>query len=176
MMTRGSLVRIGIVAAVAVAIAVDSARNDETVFEVSDASNRPSSHVVRPSPIGTVAKPGMDAVTAANDPFAPRGWQAPPPPPPAAPIAAPPAVVAPVAPPVIEAPVAPALPYAFMGQFDDGGRQVVYLSRNEQTFVVTPGETLEGMYKVLAMDPRRIEFEHMPTGTKQVLTIPAPNN
>lgn len=65
-MTRGSLARIGIVAAVAVAIAVDSARNDETISEVSDASDRPSSHVAAPSPIGTVAKPGMDAVTAAK--------------------------------------------------------------------------------------------------------------
>jgi len=175
MMTRGSLVRIGIVAAVAVAIAVDSTRNDETVSNVSDAADRPSSHVATPSPLGAAAKPSMEAVTVADDPFAPRGWQALPAPP-AAPVAAPPAVVAPVAPPVIEAPVAPALPYAFMGRFDDGGRQVVYLSRNEQTFVVTPGETLEGMYKVLVMDPRRIEFEHIPTGTKQVLTIPAPNN
>lgn len=103
------------------------------------------------------------------DPFAPRGWQAPPAPPPVAVIAAP------VMP---EAPVAPAgpppLPYKFMGRLHDGGAEVVYLSRGDQTLVVRDGETLESTYKVVAMNSQQIEFEHLPTGEKQTLLIPAP--
>ena len=111
------------------------------------------------------------AVTEIRDPFAPRSWVTAPAP--DAPAPAP--VVAAVVPLTIPvAPVGPpTLPYQFMGQMDDGGKAVMYLSRANDTFVVRPGDTLEGTYRVLAMDPRRIEFEHIPTGTKQVLLVPA---
>lgn len=109
--------------------------------------------------------------TEIRDPFAPRGWVADHAP--EAPAPAP--VVAAAVPLTISVVPAgpPSLPYQFMGQMDDGGKAVIYLSRANDTFVIRPGDTLEGTYRVLAMDPRRIEFEHIPTGTKQVLLVPA---
>lgn len=106
---------------------------------------------------------------AMRDPFAPRGWLASSAP--VVPVAPPPAEPAPM--PVVQEPVGPPpLPYKFMGKMDDGGSQVFYLSRGNETFVVHAGDTLESAYKVLTVDARRIEFEHIPTSTRQVLDIP----
>jgi len=110
------------------------------------------------------------------DPFAPRGWQ--PPPPPVVPtqvtavVAAVP--VAPIGPMVPAGP--PPLPYKFMGTMNDDGNIIVYLSHGDQALVVRNGETLEGTYKVLTIDSQHIEFEHLPTGEKQSLPIPASEN
>jgi hypothetical protein len=105
------------------------------------------------------------------DPFAPRGWQAPPPP---APIQVAPVAPKPIAPPAPVGP--PPLPFKFMGRMNDDGEQLLYLSRGDQTFIARSGETLEGAYKVLGIDAQGIEFEHLPTGEKQTLTIPASEN
>lgn len=59
---------------------------------------------------------------------------------------------------------------------NDDGQQLVYLSHGEQAVVARNGETLEGTYKVLGIDPQRIEFEHLPTGEKQVLALTANDN
>jgi len=104
-----------------------------------------------------------------HDPFAPRGWTAPPPPPPPAPVAPPP-------PPPAAPAGPPALPFRFMGRLNDGGTEVVYLSHGEQTLVAKPGETLESTYKVLSVAAQRIDFEYLPTGDTQSLTIAAPDN
>lgn len=107
-----------------------------------------------------------------DDPFAPRRWDAPPPPPPP--------VVATAAPVVAEVVVAPSgpppLPFQFVGQMNDSTDQVVYLARGEQALLARTGETLEGTYKVLAITPVQIEFEHLPTGQKQALVFPSRNN
>ena len=131
---------------------------------------RPAAALARPS-AAPAASPEPEAVPAdAIDPFAPRGWRAPPtaqelaPPPP--PVSAPvPVALVPVGP--------PPLPFKFMGQMEDGGRKVVYLSRGEVTLIAQPGVTLDDTYKVSAMDAQRIEFEYLPTGEKQALSIPA---
>lgn len=108
------------------------------------------------------------------DPFTPRGWQAPPAPveqpKPAAAAAAPAAPVAPTGP--------PPLPFKFMGRMNDGadnGQQMIYLSKGEQIVVVQGGETLDGTYKVVSIEADHIDFEHLPTGEKQTLALPAPD-
>jgi len=126
---------------------------------------------VRPKPQFAADIPVEPAAATSPtiDPFAPRHWQAPPPPPVAA--APPPTPVAPVAPMAPAGP--PPLPFKFMGQFGDDGKQVVYLSHGEQVLLPQTGATLEGEYKVLSMDAQRIEFEYLPTGAKQFLSITA---
>lgn len=106
------------------------------------------------------------------DPFAPHSWQAPPPvqeaPKALVEVAAPPAPVVPVGP--------PPLPYKFMGRMNDesdANKQMVYLSKGEQVTVVQGGETLDDTYKVLNVETDHIEFEHIPTGEKQILSIAA---
>lgn len=108
---------------------------------------------------------------AAADPFEKRGWAEPPPPEPA-PVAAPAPVERTVAPVVVE-PAGPApLPYRYVGSFSDDGGTVIYLARGDVAVVARAGETLDGMYKVGALQARGIEFEHLSTGTKQTLPIP----
>ena len=111
--------------------------------------------------------------TPTVDPFAPRDWL-----PPTAPVASVPAPVAvTVAPPLPQAPAGPPpLPYQFMGRLNDGDRQMVYLSKGDQPLVARIGETLEGTYKVLGIEPGRIDFEYTPTGERQSLNLPAPEN
>lgn len=108
------------------------------------------------------------------DPFAPRRWDSP------APV-----FQAPVVPVVALAPVAevvvapagpPALPFRFVGQMNDSAQQVVYLAVGEQALLARAGEVLEGTYKVLAITPLQIEFEHIPTGQKQALVFPPRSN
>ncbi len=114
--------------------------------------------------------------TVFGDPFAPRNWRAPPPPAPqiVAAAASEPVFVGPPAPPP---PVhAPALPFRFMGRLNDGGEQVLYLGRGDQILLARTGDTLDGAYKVLALDAQRVEFEHIPTGEKQSLPLPVSEN
>ncbi|MBJ7311480.1 hypothetical protein ACFOLJ_22425 [Rugamonas sp. CCM 8940] len=102
-----------------------------------------------------------------GDPFAPRGWQAPPPPAPVA-YSAP----APVATLDLTPPGPPPLPFRFVGRMSDGAELLVYLARGEQAYAARPGEVLDGTYKVAAIGPAQIEFEHIPTGAKQSLAFP----
>ncbi|MBB3121524.1 hypothetical protein [Pseudoduganella violacea] len=105
---------------------------------------------------------------AKNDPFAPRGWQA------AAPVpaaAAMPVQTLPAAAPPPAGP--PALPFQFVGQFMDGDQQLVYLGHGEQMLIAKNGEVLEQTYKVLNVGQTQIEFEHLPTGVRQLMPLPA---
>ncbi|WP_269531860.1 hypothetical protein [Chitinimonas sp. BJYL2] len=98
------------------------------------------------------------------DPFANKGWIAPPPAP--IPVAAPAPVVAP------PAPIGPPpLPFKFLGRFNDGGQDVVYLSRGEQMVVAKAGEALDTSYKVIALTANQIEIEYLPTGDRQFLNL-----
>ncbi|HEY8023539.1 MAG TPA: hypothetical protein VIF60_03165 [Burkholderiaceae bacterium] len=129
---------------------------------------------VSTTPITTATLPMADVPESeALDPFAPRGWQPPPPP---EPVKAPTVAQAPVAPPPPAGP--PPLPFKFMGRLDDGAdgaQQLIYLSKGEQTYIPQVGETLDSTYKVVSINAERIEFEHLPTGEKQTLPIPAPD-
>jgi hypothetical protein len=119
------------------------------------------------------AKPAADAPAPQTDPFAPRNWQA-----------APSASVTPQSVALVSAEPAPApapagpppLPFCFAGRLNDGVDQVIYLTRGDQVLVARNGETLEGTYKVLAVEARRIEFMHLPSGEKQTLALPVTEN
>lgn len=107
------------------------------------------------------------------DPFAPRNWQPPAPP---APPPAPTAVAA-----VLNSePTAPAgpppLPFQYMGRMNDDGNIVVYLSHGDQIFLAKPGELLEGTYKVIETSALQVALLHVPSGEKQLMSLPAPDN
>lgn len=67
----------------------------------------------------------------------------------------------------------PALPFKFMGRMDESGQETIYLSRGDEMIIARTGETLDNTYKIQFMDSQHIEFEHIPTGEKQVLSISA---
>lgn len=106
------------------------------------------------------------------DPFAPRGWQVPPA-----------VVAAPAAPPQLSVapidltpPGPPPLPFRFVGSFADGSEQLVYLARGEQALMAHAGDSLDSTYKVTEISPTKIEFEHIPTSSRQTLVIPLRDN
>ncbi|TFW09519.1 hypothetical protein E4K72_05600 [Oxalobacteraceae bacterium OM1] len=144
---------------------------DELSESVQPVQSRPatvSKASIPVSPERDYADASGDDVSSI-DPFASKGWQQPPPQPVTQ--AAPTTVAAPTAPPEPVGP--PPLPFKFMGRLNDGGSEVVYLSKGDQTVVAHPGDVIDGMYRVTAMTRQQIEFEHVPTGDKQVLSLPS---
>lgn len=101
-----------------------------------------------------------------RDAFTPRGWRTPaPPPPPQAPVA--------VEPP--PPPAAPALPFTFMGLFESPGEKTVYyLVEGDRLHAVTQGETINGTYRVEAVDGSRMDIVYLPLTIVQTLAVGAP--
>lgn len=151
----------GILLATVIAIFAPDPQSTESVVEKAAAK-------VESSKVSTAPTAESEAEEE-DDPFAPRSWEPPPPPPP--PTLKTQNIVR-NEPAPVQAPVGPPpLPYSYMGQMLDGGEQVVYLGRGEQLVVARLDETLEGVYKVIRMTNSEIEFLHLPSGEKQILTM-----
>ena len=73
-------------------------------------------------------------------------------------------------------PAAPPLPYRFAGRLTDGAEQTFYLSRGDQLMVAKNGDTLESAYRIIGVDDRRIQFQHLATGEIQALNLPSAEN
>lgn len=116
-------------------------------------------------------RPAADDEETDTDPFAPRNWNSP----------APDAVVAQAVsvaarePEAVISPSAPPpLPFKFAGRMNDGDNQVIYLARGDTALIARNGEVLESTYKIVSINAGEIEFEHLPSGQKQVLPLPGP--
>lgn len=135
---------------------------------------RPSATTKKTIP-AILSGPSLVSASSASeiDPFAPRGWQGAP-----LQVVEPPKVAAVVvqAAPPLEPPGPPPLPFKFVGRMSDNGDQLVYLGRGDQALIARIGETLEGTYKVLSIEAQRIEFEYLPSGEKQALSLPVSDN
>lgn len=130
-------------------------------------------HATNPQP-SRVAMAAVLTEEAGADPFTAHGWTPPEPEPepstaPPKPVVAGPVSVAAPPPP----PETPPLPFKYVGKFSDDTGGVIYLSRGDQTLLAHAGDMLEGTYKVLGVDASSIEFEYLPTQTKQTLPIPS---
>ena len=92
------------------------------------------------------------------DAFALRNWQPPPPPPPPAPPPPPPPPPA-VPPP----PPPPPLPYRFVGLLADPSapKTRVFLSLGEKLLVASPGDVLEGGFRLESIGAQELVFVHL---------------
>lgn len=91
------------------------------------------------------------------DIFKEKSWYVPPPPPKPAP------------PP---APTAPPIPYAFMGSYrGDDGRLTVFLTRGDRVYSVSPGDVLEGTYRVEEIASGQLVLIYLPLNTRQTMSI-----
>jgi hypothetical protein len=92
---------------------------------------------------------------------APRGtlFEAPPPPKPAAP------------PPAEARPTPPALPYRVAGTLTHDGVKKVVLVRGERVLTVEEGDTLEGGYRVEAINNDEITLVYVPLDTRERLAV-----
>lgn len=91
-----------------------------------------------------------------RDLFAQRSWApAPSPPPPAA----------------APAPMAPPLPFTYLGKQLEGATWQVFLARADQTFVVSAGSTIDGLYRIDAVSPPTLALTYLPLGQAQSMSI-----
>lgn len=93
------------------------------------------------------------------DPFRTKTWYVPPPPPPPQP------------PPK---PTAPPLPFKYMGSFEEpsSGKLIVYLSRGDESFPVSPGDKFDDdKYQFDGIERGRIAITYLPLSIKQNLIL-----
>jgi len=79
------------------------------------------------------------------------------------------AAVAVLAPP--PPPVAPPMPYRFSGALVSEGQLQIFLAKGDSIISVGLGETIEGGYRVDAIDERQITLTYLPLEQKQVIPV-----
>ena len=145
------------------------ARVDQSRKEaVAEAVAKPA--VIAAIPERLQARQMADGV---EDAFAIKSWAPPPPPPPPPPRIVPKPAVQVLAPP--PRPVAPPLPYRYLGRLEDAGVVTIFLGKGEANFVVKPGDTLEGNYRLDAFHGHLLTFTYLPLQQQQTLPVGQPN-
>jgi hypothetical protein len=76
-------------------------------------------------------------------------------------------------PELVQAPKAPPLPYKYDGSGVVHGKSFVYLKRQDHSFMVSPGDVLEGTYSVEAVERDHAVLRYLPLGTRQVMMYQA---
>lgn len=71
--------------------------------------------------------------------------------------------------PTMATPMAPALPFAFIGSIERGGRRTVMLMEGEQLHLVGVRQRIGEHYRVERVTPTQIEFTYLPLQQRQVL-------
>lgn len=102
----------------------------------------------------------------APDAFGARSWDPPPRKPTAKELAA---RSAPAAPP--PPPQAPPLPFGYLGMLGDGDSTTVFLSRGEASLAAKVGDTIDGLYRVDAIDDRHVQLTYLPLDARQSLPL-----
>ncbi|MBN3787833.1 hypothetical protein [Burkholderia sp. Ac-20353] len=103
------------------------------------------------------------SVEAAHDPFTASSWLPPPPP-----------VVVPALPETRPAPPsAPPVPFAYVGELDaKAAKPQVFLSNGEQLLIVSPGDVIDGQYRVESVSESNVVLTYLPLNQIQVVSIP----
>lgn len=78
---------------------------------------------------------------------------------------------APVVPRKPEPPRAPPLPFAYLGQLQEGDRIAIFLGLGQSTHIVRGGDTVAGAYRVEQITPERATFVYLPLNESQHLTL-----
>jgi len=68
-------------------------------------------------------------------------------------------------------PVVPPLPYQYMGQMDDApGGNLVFLTSRNRVFSVSPGQTIEQVWRLDSVDQRALYLTYLPLNSTVVLS------
>jgi hypothetical protein len=105
-------------------------------------------------------RPGGPQDAAVRDAFAPRAWDLPAP--------ATGAVGRPAG-TGRQAAEPPPLPFEFLGRYEAGDQPSVLLLADERIRVVSPGEVIDGAWRIERLGAEEIEITHLPTRTKQTM-------
>lgn len=96
------------------------------------------------------------------DIFKGKSWYVPPPPPPPKPVVK--------APP--PKPTAPPIPYTYLGSYmGDGGKLIVFLTRNDRVYSVALGDVLDGTYRVEEIASGQLVLDYLPMNIRQTMRI-----
>lgn len=87
--------------------------------------------------------------------FVSRSWYVPPPPPPEMEEEFEP-----------EAPKAPAVPFKYIGKFDE---YQIYLQEGDKLYTVEVGDTIKGVWRIESDEPTRIELTYLPLNQQKIL-------
>jgi hypothetical protein len=68
-------------------------------------------------------------------------------------------------------PQAPPLPFAYMGKLIEEGRIVVFLTQGDRNHIVRQGDTIDGTYRVDAVNEQRLSLTYLPLKQKQELAL-----
>ena len=131
----------------------DDQGSPDQVVEPSVRKNAASPEAIIPAPILTPAKtqetqPRL-ALARANL-FPEQTWFIPPPPPPLPPYVSPPP------------PQAPALPFGYMGRWQEAGQTTYYLERGTLPVSVRPGQVLDGVWRLEPVSGGVLNFTYLP--------------
>lgn len=66
---------------------------------------------------------------------------------------------------------APPLPFTYLGKLEQGGKWVVFLAAQDQSFIAATGEILKETYLVEQIKPAELVLRYLPTGETQTLSI-----
>ncbi|KVN22627.1 hypothetical protein WJ63_00275 [Burkholderia pyrrocinia] len=101
------------------------------------------------------------SVESANDPFTASSWLPPP-------VEVPPPPVARPAPPT-----APPMPFTYVGELDaKAEKPQVFLSNGDQLLIVSPGDVIDGQYRVDSVSASNVVLTYLPLNQMQVVSIP----
>ncbi|WP_080497594.1 hypothetical protein [Burkholderia ubonensis] len=101
------------------------------------------------------------SVESANDPFTASSWQPPPP------VEAPPPIARPAP------PTAPPVPFTYVGELDaKADKPQVFLSNGDQLLIVSPGDVIDGQYRVDSVSASNVVLTYLPLNQTQVVSIP----
>lgn len=160
--------RISLAAALGVAIAggavfgSNESSNGTEVVEANEAAS-PATPVAKGDQQRSLSLP-LEKLTRTPfspdgaDLFAPKSWYVPPPPPPVVKASEP------------AKPVAPRLPFTYVGQIEDKGGLKIFLMRDQEMVVATPGAMLDVNYRLDMVTADQLTFVYLPLGEKQIIS------
>jgi type IV pilus biogenesis protein PilP len=71
------------------------------------------------------------------------------------------------------APQAPALPFVYVGKMVDGEKTAVFVSKGDENYSLTPGQTIAGDYRVEKITDASVTFTYLPMKKRQTLNFTA---
>ncbi|TCW77981.1 hypothetical protein C5O80_32930 [Burkholderia sp. SRS-46] len=102
------------------------------------------------------------SIESANDPFTASSWLPPPP------VDVPPLPAARAAPPT-----APPVPFTYVGELDaKADKPRVFLSNGDQLLIVSPGDVIDGQYRIDSVSASNVVLTYLPLNQMQVVSIP----
>lgn len=70
--------------------------------------------------------------------------------------------------------MAPPLPFTYAGKMEQSpGKWTFYLSRGDESFALSKGDTFDNVYRLVDADASRLVIEYLPLSEKQTLPIGA---